>query len=239
MNWLDNIKRIKKEKKLTNDSLSELSGISLGTLNKLLSGATEDPKLSTLTSLARALGISLDEMLGESTASRFTLNDDLTKKYNALDRSGRETVDYIINKEYNRVKKEREAKPYTLESPAIRHIKLFNTAASAGTGVYLSDSDSTEIAVYSNPITDSADFAIRVSGDSMMPKYHDGDIILAEQTNRVDEGELGVFSLNGEAFFKKFGGDKLISLNPEYSDIRINAYDEIICFGRIIGKLRK
>lgn len=239
MNWLDNIKRIKKEKKLTNDSLSELSGISLGTLNKLLSGATEDPKLSTLMSLARALGISLDEMLGESTAFRFTLNDDLTKKYNALDRSGRETVDYIINKEYNRVKKEREAKPYTLESPAIRHIKLFNTAASAGTGVYLSDSDSTEIAVYSNPITDSADFAIRVSGDSMMPKYHDGDIILAEQTNRVDEGELGVFSLNGEAFFKKFGGDKLISLNPEYSDILINAYDEIICFGRIIGRLRK
>jgi len=239
MNWLDNIKRIKKEKKLTNDSLSELSGISLGTLNKLLSGATEDPKLSTLTSLSRALGISLDEMLGESTASRFTLNDDLTKKYNALDRSGRETVDYIINKEYNRVKKEREAKPYTLESPAIRHIKLFNTAASAGTGVYLSDSDSTEISVYSNPITDSADFAIRVSGNSMMPKYHDGDIILAEKTSKVDEGELGVFSLNGEAFFKKFGGDKLISLNPEYSDIRINAYDEIICFGRVIGRLRK
>ena len=42
-----------------------------------------------------------------------------------------------------------------------------------------------------------------------------------------------------EAFFKKFGGDKLISLNPEYSDIRINAYDEIICFGRVIGRLHK
>lgn len=240
MNWLENIKRIKKEKNFTNESLSELSGISLGTLNKLLSGATADPKLSTLTSLSRAFGISLDEMLGEnSKGSRFTLNDDLTRKYNELDRSGRETVDYIINKEYNRVKKEREAQPYTLENPAIRHIKLFNTAASAGTGVYLSDSDATEISVYSNPITDSADFAIRVSGNSMMPKYHDGDIILAEKTNKVDEGELGIFSLNGEAFFKKFGGDKLISLNPEYSDIRINAYDEIICFGRVIGRLRK
>ena len=238
MNWLENIKRIKKEKNLTNDSLSQLSGISLGTLNKLLSGATVDPKLSTLTALSHALEISLDEMLS-STSSRFALNDDLIRKYSELDRSGRETVDYIINKEYNRVKKEREAKPYTLENPAIRQIKLFNTAASAGTGVYLSDSDATEISVYSNPITDSADFAIRVSGNSMMPKYHDGDIILAEKTNKVDEGELGIFSLNGEAFFKKFGGDKLISLNPEYSDIHINAYDEIICFGRVIGRLRK
>ena len=238
MNWLENIKRIKKEKNLTNDSLSQLSGISLGTLNKLLSGATVDPKLSTLTALSRAFEISLDEMLS-STSSRFALNDDLIRKYSELDRSGRETVDYIINKEYNRVKKEREAKPYTLENPAIRQIKLFNTAASAGTGVYLSDSDATEISVYSNPITDSADFAIRVSGNSMMPKYHDGDIILAEKTNKVDEGELGIFSLNGEAFFKKFGGDKLISLNPEYSDIHINAYDEIICFGRVIGRLHK
>ena len=100
MNWLENIKRIKKEKNLTNDSLSQLSGISLGTLNKLLSGATVDPKLSTLTALSRALEISLDEMLS-STSSRFALNDDLIRKYSELDRSGRETVDYIINKEYN------------------------------------------------------------------------------------------------------------------------------------------
>ena len=237
MNWLDNIKRLKKEKNLTNESLSERSGISLGTLNKLLAGATEDPKLSTLLALSRALGVSMDEMLGTSSAS--TIDSALTEKYSSLDRSGRETVDYIINKEYVRVTREREAKPYSLENPQIRRIKLFNTAASAGTGVYLSDSDSSEISVYSNPITDAADFAVRVSGDSMMPRYHDGDILLAEQTNRVDEGELGIFSLNGEAFFKKFGGDRLISLNPSYSDITINAYDDVRCFGRVIGRLRK
>ena len=237
MNWLDNIKRLKKEKNLTNESLSERSGISLGTLNKLLAGATEDPKLSTLLALSRALGVSMDEMLGTSSAS--TIDSALTEKYSSLDRSGRETVDYIINKEYARVTREREAKPYSLENPQIRRIKLFNTAASAGTGVYLSDSDSSEISVYSNPITDAADFAVRVSGDSMMPRYHDGDILLAEQTNRVDEGELGIFSLNGEAFFKKFGGDRLISLNPSYSDITINAYDDVRCFGRVIGRLRK
>jgi len=237
MNWLDNIKRLKKEKNLTNDALSELSGISLGTLNKLLAGATEDPKLSTLLALKKALGVSMDEMLGVGTSP--IIDVALMEKYSALDRSGRETVDYIINKEYTRVAREREAKPYTLENPSIRRIKLFNTAASAGTGVYLSDSDSSDISVYSNPITDAADFAVRVSGDSMMPKYHNGDILLVEQTEQVSEGELGIFTVDGEAFFKKFGGDRLISLNPEYKDIPIGVYNDVHCFGRVIGRLRK
>ena len=63
MEWLENIKKLKKEKGLTNESLSEKSGISVGTLNKLLSGATTDPKLSTLRPLADALEVSLDELL--------------------------------------------------------------------------------------------------------------------------------------------------------------------------------
>ena len=236
MNWLDSIKRIKKEKGLTNDALSELSGISLGTLNKLLSGATEDPKLSTLLSLKDALGVSFDKLLGIDGAE---MDAELRAKYASLDRAGRETVDYIINKEHARVAREREAKPYTLENPQVRRIKLFDTAASAGTGTYLSESSATDISVYSNPITDAADFAVRVSGDSMMPKYHNGDILLVEQTEQVGEGELGIFTVDGEAFFKKYGGDRLISLNPEYKDIPIGAYNDVHCFGRVIGRLRK
>ena len=236
MNWLDSIKRIKKEKGLTNDALSELSGISLGTLNKLLSGATEDPKLSTLLSLKDALGVSLDKLLGIDGAE---MDAELRAKYASLDRAGRETVDYIINKEHARVAREREAKPNRLENPQVPRIKLFDTAASAGTGTYLSESSATDISVYSNPITDAADFAVRVSGDSMMPKYHNGDILLVEQTEQISEGELGIFTVDGEAFFKKYGGDRLISLNPEYKDIPIGAYNDVHCFGRVIGRLRK
>ena len=236
MNWLDSIKKIKKEKNLTNEALSELSGISLGTLNKLLSGATEDPKLSTLMSLKDAFGVSFDKLLGSDGSG---IDAETAGKYSSLDRAGRETVDYIINKEYARVAREREQKPYALENPQIRRIKLFDTAASAGTGTYLSDSSASDISVYSNPITDAADFAVRVSGDSMMPKYHNGDILLVEQTDRINEGELGIFTVDGEAFFKKYGGDRLVSLNPEYKDILFTAYTDVHCFGRVIGRLRR
>ena len=51
----------KKKLGLTTEELSEKSGVPLGTLNKILSGATKDPKLETLKSIAHVLGLSLDD----------------------------------------------------------------------------------------------------------------------------------------------------------------------------------
>ena len=45
--------------------------------------------------------------------------------------------------------------------------------------------------------------------------------------------------LNGESYFKKFGGDRLISLNPEYNDIVFGAGDNLKCFGRVLGRLKR
>lgn len=239
MEWLEHIKKLKKEKGFTNESLSEASGISLGTLNKLLSGATTDPKLSTLRPIADAFGVSLDELLGYKRESVPTLSAALARKYCELDDAGRETVEYIINKEYDRVARERSATPYSLEAPAIRKIRLYNIAVSAGTGSYLSGDDYSEISIYSNPRTDAADFAVRVYGDSMMPRYENGDILLVSKSDGVEQGELGIFAINGESYFKKYGGDRLISLNPAYRDILLNANDEIVCFGKVIGRLKK
>lgn len=46
---------------LTTDELSQRSGVPIGTLNKILSGATKDPKLETLKAIARVLGLSLND----------------------------------------------------------------------------------------------------------------------------------------------------------------------------------
>ena len=64
MEWLSNIKKLKKEQNLTNEALAERSGISLGTINKLFAGASSDPKYSTLCALSDAFGVSIDEMMG-------------------------------------------------------------------------------------------------------------------------------------------------------------------------------
>ena len=44
--YLDRIKKVKNEQRLTNDQLAERSGIPLGTLSKILAGMSDSPKLS-------------------------------------------------------------------------------------------------------------------------------------------------------------------------------------------------
>ena len=58
---LEIIQMIKKERGITTETLSKLSGVPVGTLNKILNGETKDPKLETLKAIARVLGCTLDD----------------------------------------------------------------------------------------------------------------------------------------------------------------------------------
>ena len=58
---LEMIAIYKKKLGLTTEDLSDKSGVPVGTLNKILSGATKDPKLETLKAIARVLGLSLND----------------------------------------------------------------------------------------------------------------------------------------------------------------------------------
>ena len=63
--------------------------------------------------------------------------------------------------------------------------------------------------------------AIKVSGDSMYPKIEDGDIIIVQKQDTVDNGQIAVVLIDSEdALVKKIriskDGVELISINPEY-----------------------
>jgi transcriptional regulator with XRE-family HTH domain len=58
---LEKIAELKKKMGLTNDELSRLSGVPKGTIDKILSGVTKDPKLETLKAIARVLRCTLDD----------------------------------------------------------------------------------------------------------------------------------------------------------------------------------
>ena len=84
---------------------------------------------------------------------------------------------------------------------------------SAGRGVFLDDDSATEITIPDNEISNDATFALKISGNSMEPKYRNGDYLLVKATDTVEVGEVGVFVLDGEGYVKVYGGDTLISLN--------------------------
>lgn len=118
--------------------------------------------------------------------------------------------------------------------------QYFDMPASAGTGEWLGDDSS--YSIINVPLTDEsrrADFIIRVAGDSMDPKFHDGDKLLILEAQTLDVGDIGVFVLNGESYVKKLGNSKLISINPAYGDIPYDKNDTISVVGKVIGKVEE
>ena len=121
-----------------------------------------------------------------------------------------------------------------------RSIDLYDMPVSAGVGEFLTDANRIEdIVIPDDARTAEADFALRINGDSMEPRYHSGDILLVQSTDTVEEGELGIFVLDGSGFFKKYGGDCLISLNTNYPPIRLKDFQNVACCGRVVGKLKR
>ena len=116
----------------------------------------------------------------------------------------------------------------------IRTFRLFDIPVSAGTGEYL-DSGNYEIITANDLIPDETDYAVRVSGDSMEPRYHDGQVLFIREQETLEDGEIGIFSLNDESFVKKLIKGSLVSLNPKYESIKINEFDSLRIYGKVIG----
>ncbi len=315
--YLERIKMLKSQRKITNDRLSEMTGIPLGTLAKLLAGISDSPKLSNIVAISRALDCSLDWLITgvPENTNNYTLEPaeiTLVESYREMDEYGRELVMLVIDKECDRASRQSDEEKLRMHdlarrsarrgaarlrrpeeaaadaaaadaavdekavpgspvaeipaetpetaTPAAsatilsvprsqidrtpaglrrRSIGLYDMPVSAGVGEFLSDSERTDIVIPDDPRTAEADFALRISGNSMEPKYHSGDILLIQSTESVDEGELGIFVLDGAGFFKKYGGDHLISLNPDYPPIRLKDFEDVACCGRVVGKLKR
>ena len=60
---LERIKTEKKKQGITNAQLSALTTISIGTLNKILSGDSKDPQISFIIRIAKALQVSADYLI--------------------------------------------------------------------------------------------------------------------------------------------------------------------------------
>lgn len=119
----------------------------------------------------------------------------------------------------------------------LRERKVFYTTVSAGTGSFL---DGEDYEMYTSPdIPEEASFGVYVSGDSMEPSYHNEELIWIEQTEQLEDGEIGIFYLDGNAYVKKFqnneNGTYLVSLNKKYDPIPVTENNSFKIFGRVLS----
>lgn len=61
------LNELKDQRKLTNQQLSDLSGVPVGTINRIMAGQTDNPSFQTVCDMVMAMGGSLDELAGIQT----------------------------------------------------------------------------------------------------------------------------------------------------------------------------
>lgn len=85
-------------------------------------------------------------------------------------------------------------------------------------------------------------FGLQIKGDSMEPKFSDGDVVIIQQQPTVENGDIAVVLINGDdATVKKFyrtdAGVKLISTNPAYDPLFFTPKEVDSLPVQVIGKV--
>ena len=189
------------------------------------------PDADKIIKLCEVLGISASYLLDYygNTISVSIEEQEHIKKYRTLDPYGKKTVTSVLDIEFERCTYIPEPNREELIEVSINYAPV-----SAGFGDELEDYEQWEKAsVPLTPESRKADFILVVDGDSMEPKFHNGDYILVRKQPAVDIGQIGIFGVDGKGYIKKYGGDKLISLNKKYPDIPLN--EDSRCFGLVLG----
>ena len=125
-----------------------------------------------------------------------------------------------------------------VENIELKVIKLYDFPVSAGHGNFIGDETSGYTEITTN--NRKADYAVKISGDSMEPKYHDGDVILVKSQHTLNNGQLGIFFYDGETRFKKYSKNNkkisLISLNKDYNPVVIASNRKLVIQGLVLEK---
>lgn len=220
----------RKRNNLSQVELSDVlikNGFQIG--NKAISNWENDkaePSASTLLFLCKYLGIT--DIYGEYYGKN---PDDAFAELNVIGKE--KALDYI-----QLLIDSGKYKNAPIIVPFKRNIKLFDLPASAGTGSFLDGENFTEVEV-GEEVPATADFGIRISGDSMEPRFVNGQIVWVQKQDTLNNGEIGIFFLDGNAYCKKLQDDEkglyLISLNSTYEPIAITENQTFKIFGKVVG----
>ena len=220
MSFGSRLKERRESMGLTQVQLAERLGVTKGAIGNYETDANS-PKASILYKVFEVLQCDANYLFQDEIKERREYNataqemDTLVKRYRALDEHGKKMVDFALDEETARM----QAESARDEKPARKVIPLFDNPAAAGTGSpSFSDGDTN----YEVDAESPADFAFKVQGDSMEPYLPDGSIALAVR-GQIDNGDVGVFVLDGEMFCKQFcmdhlGNIYLFSLNRARRD---------------------
>lgn len=222
MGFYENVKQICDSRGYTLNKLCHLCGFNESAATYWKKGTI--PKIDAVEIIANVLNVTTDYLIrGINSESSLSENEqELLKFYRVYkdevgeDEALREFKDVLPHKK----------------------IEYYQDKVSAGAGIDVETPAAKKRTVYGSDIVYKADFAVMVEGESMSPKFHDGDILLVRsiENTRIEIGDIGIFIVDGQtAFVKELGENELISLNSKYDNIEFADHNDFICKGVVLG----
>ena len=240
------IKVFRKSTGLTQDELAQKLNTTKQTISRYEKGdrkANQD----MLFSLCDIFGVSIDDFFPSTnensttpTASPDSLTQQITDKVVQLTPDNKKIVLRTSEELLESQNEEKTKINEVSEVIQLYSYDYYDHPASAGTGQYLNDVRVEQIEL---PVDIDADFVIPIKGDSMEPDYHDGDLVFIQTSVDLNNGVIGVFNYNGDAYIKQLVIDKeqayLHSLNPAYKDMPITPETDFRIIGEVVDLYRE
>ena len=186
------------------------------------------PDLASVPKLCKTLGIPLPVFFGlQEPEDPFRI----TERFERLTPYNRKVVLRQMDMLYE-LQAVREEEP-----PRLVCLYQSDLSAAAGPVSYLEEASGEMVYLYSDELTKMADEIIQVSGDSMEPTFHSGEMVLVQHRDHLNEGEIGIFVNASSGYIKEYRKDGLYSHNPKYAPIRFSSEDSVRCVGKVLGVL--
>lgn len=235
------IKSLRVQRLMTQAQFARLLHVSTVTVQCWENGS-KNPSMNAIIALSQKLNVTTDFLLGvtqDSASGTIPLSRDevsLLERYRSLDIFGKKAVNTLCSVETSRVHlTTEEQKPY-------RYIPKYTTPSAAGKSVPL-DGDDFEMILADDSVPRSADFAVRIQGDSMAPYIHDGDTVYVERDCKLSIGDIGIFCVDGAMYCKQYhvddeGNLTLVSANPRLRNTNVHVSADsgisVTCCGKVL-----
>lgn len=239
--------------------LAEELGRPYRTITNYENGERE-PGHDYIIEIAKKFGVSTDYILGLSDSSTPINTENapsdfseeakkIAKDYDKLDARGKGAVKAIMEYEGKAeaaaTPKQAAGRPKVVPLPKVKRahgfteIEVFDQPAAAGLGNPVDIPPSHTEQYPSDYVPPKTNFGVRISGTSMEPKIPDGSTVFVQATPALDNGEIGIFVLDGKSYCKQLKKDeetvRLHSLNPRAEDVDVPPLSELRTLGRVLG----
>ena len=241
MSFGERLKARRGELKLSRGELAERLGVSASAVSNYENGLSfpkEEVMLRLFDSLETEPNTLFQDSFRSGGGAMSGPEQMLLRQYRSLSPLGRETVRSVVEAlcAYRRNETGEDA-----GKKSKRMIPLYRTPAAAGYAAPVFGEDFDYIPV-TEEVPQAAEFALCISGDSMMPYIADGSVVYVNR-EPLRTGDVGIFCVDGGMFCKQYDQDDggivhLYSLNRSRADADVvltpSSSRTLVCFGRVI-----